>query len=90
MRVALKYCGSCNPKVDLDEAGSLVRAWVNRRGHALVPWREEGVDLLVFLSGCERRCAEAAVDCGQARRVARGGFPWSVGRSSDQTSRHRA
>ncbi len=56
-RIALKYCGSCNPLVDLTRvARQVAKLAEQRRDLFLVPVSEEGIDIVVILCGCHRAC----------------------------------
>lgn len=57
VKVALKYCGSCNPRVDLSRiARHLAKAAGERRDFQLVPLSEDDIDVVVILCGCPRAC----------------------------------
>ena len=65
MRIALKYCGSCNPEVDLSRIGDAVVEQVRGRGWELVPLDSVAeADVLVLLCGCPRAC----IDTEELRR----------------------
>lgn len=53
MRVALKYCGSCNPVVDLPAIAKLVAAMPEVTVATL---NSDGLDAMVILCGCPRAC----------------------------------
>jgi sulfite reductase beta subunit-like hemoprotein len=56
-KVALKYCGSCNPRVDLRRiARHLAEAAEKRGDFKLVPISESDIDVTVILCGCPRAC----------------------------------
>lgn len=56
-RVTLKYCGSCNPHVDLPRiARKLIEIAEKRQEIILLPFSEEHVDAVVILCGCPRAC----------------------------------
>jgi hypothetical protein len=58
-RVALKYCGSCNPRVDLSRiARHLAQAAVEQGNFELVPLSENEIDVVVILCGCPRACGD--------------------------------
>jgi hypothetical protein len=60
-KVALKYCGSCNPYVDLMRiARRLTRLAEERKDFKLVPLSENDIDIMVILCGCPRACANKA------------------------------
>ena len=56
-RIALKYCGSCNPLVDLTRiARHVTELAEQRKDLEMVPASEEKIDLVVILCGCPRAC----------------------------------
>ena len=57
VKVALKYCGCCNPYVDLSRiACHLVQLAGERGDFELVPLSERDVAVVVILCGCPRAC----------------------------------
>lgn len=57
IKVALKYCGSCNPRVDLRRIARHVARLAEERGDfELVPLAENDIDVVVILCGCPRAC----------------------------------
>ncbi len=59
MRVALKYCGSCNPEVDLARIGNRVAELAQQHRWQLVaPVTGAEADVLVLLCGCPRTCID--------------------------------
>lgn len=57
MKVALKYCGSCNPQVDLARMGIHVAEIAARRpDFELAPLSANDIDVVVILCGCPRVC----------------------------------
>jgi hypothetical protein len=55
MRVGVKFCGSCNPMIN---TGALLRDLKARSDSVeFVGWADEGYDVLLILSGCEKDCA---------------------------------
>lgn len=58
MKVAIKYCGSCNPHIGLARLGQRLAAFLRAEGQALSP--EENVDVIVILNGCRTACADRA------------------------------
>ena len=70
MRIALKYCGACNPEVDLARIGRSVTELVQQPGGQLVTAGENSrADVLVLLCGCYRTCIDKEELRRQARRV---------------------
>ena len=59
IKVALKYCGSCNPYVSLTGlAYHLAHVAEERGDFQLVPLSENDVDVVVILCGCPRACGD--------------------------------
>ncbi len=68
MRIGLKYCGSCNPRIDLSRIGDLVLEQARGLGWELVPSAQVAeADILVLLCGCPRTC----IDSGELRQRAK-------------------
>jgi len=58
IRIALKFCGSCNPEIDLSSLARQVKAHTaGRPDIEIVPSDNPGTDLLIILCGCLRACA---------------------------------
>jgi hypothetical protein len=57
-RVAIKYCGNCNPWVDLAQQGYEVERQLQALGVAVCRPDSEDLDLIVILNGCPRACAD--------------------------------
>ena len=56
-KVALKYCGSCNPRVDLSRIAGHLKSLAAKRGDfELVPLSQNDIDVVVILCGCPRAC----------------------------------
>lgn len=56
-KVALKYCGSCNPYVDLTRIARHLAQIARERGDIeLVPLSTAGIEVVVILCGCSRAC----------------------------------
>ena len=59
IKVALKYCGSCNPHVDLPRIAHHLAQVADRRGDLeLVSLSEKGIAIVVILCGCPRACGD--------------------------------
>lgn len=59
IKVALKYCGSCNPFVNLPGIARHLTQLAGQRGDfQLVPLSEDGIEVVVILCGCPRACAD--------------------------------
>jgi hypothetical protein len=70
MRIAFKYCGSCNPEVDLAQIGRSLAARVRQQGWQLIaPGADGEADVLVLLCGCPRTCIDKENLCHQAKQV---------------------
>ena len=68
-KVALKYCGSCNPRVDLRRiARHLAKVAEERGDFQLVPLSENDIDVVVILCGCPRACGNKEEVTARARR----------------------
>jgi len=68
-KVALKYCGSCNPRVDLRRIARHLAEVAERRGDfQLVPLSEENIDVVVILCGCPRACGNKEEVKARAKR----------------------
>jgi hypothetical protein len=69
VKVALKYCGSCNPRVDLSRiARHLVKVAEERGDFKLVPLSENDIDVVVILCGCPRACGNKEEVRARAKR----------------------
>ena len=66
VKVAIKYCGSCNPRINLARLGQRLAALAEAEGVALVSPEGE-MDAIVILNGCRVACA----DQDEVRRLAR-------------------
>ena len=69
INIALKFCGSCNPEIDLSSLAGQVRKLASAREDIqFVSLDMQGLDLLVVLCGCRRACADREEYTSQARR----------------------
>jgi hypothetical protein len=60
-KIALKYCGSCNPHVDLTRIARHLTSVAEKYGDfQLVPLSENDIDVVVILCGCPRACGNKA------------------------------
>lgn len=57
MKVAIKYCGSCNPQVDLPAIARLVAAAPDV---TVAPLDSDDLDAVAILCGCPRACGDVA------------------------------
>jgi hypothetical protein len=59
MRVGVKFCGNCNPLVDM---GAILRQLSAQSGNvSFVSWSDENYVVLLVLSSCGRDCATRPV-----------------------------
>jgi len=59
MRVAVKYCGSCNPEIELADIGhEIEEALQETPDISLVSRRSRRIDVMVILCGCPKACAD--------------------------------
>lgn len=57
MKVAVKYCGSCNPEIELSDIGhEIEEALQEAPDISLVSQRSRTIDIMVILCGCPRAC----------------------------------
>ena len=69
MKVALKYCGSCNPQVDIPKVGRCLAEIVAQRADfALVPLSANDIDVVVIICGCSRACGNKVEVRARANR----------------------
>jgi len=69
IKVALKYCGSCNPRVDLSRiARHLAKVAEERGDFQIVPLSENDIDVVVILCGCPRACGNKEEVRARAKR----------------------
>jgi len=69
VKVSLKYCGSCNPYVDLTRIARHLAAVARERGDfQLVPLSEDDVEVVVILCGCPRACGNKEEVRARARQ----------------------
>jgi hypothetical protein len=57
LRLALKFCGGCNPIIERGEVAQRIREGLSAL--RWVSW-EEGSDLVLIIHGCPTACAERA------------------------------
>ena len=57
IRVSLKYCGSCNPLIDLSKIGNELKEAVRKDNDLkLVSPEGNDIDTMIILCGCPRAC----------------------------------
>lgn len=67
-RLALKYCGSCNPQIHLRRiANYLVRVAGRQHDFELVSLATRDTDVIAILCGCPRACGNKAEVRARAR-----------------------
>jgi hypothetical protein len=67
-KIALKYCGSCNPRVDLRRIARHLSVLAESRGDfQLVPLSEDDIDVVVILCGCPRACGNKEEVCARGK-----------------------
>ena len=55
----MKYCGSCNPEIDLSALSRHVNEYIAGRADiTLVPSDSPNLDLIIILCGCLRACVD--------------------------------
>ena len=70
MRIAVKYCGSCNPEVDLAQIGHSLTVQVQQQGWQLITLGTDAeADVLVLLCGFPRTCIDQEDLRHQAKQV---------------------
>ncbi len=70
MRIAFKYCGACNPEVDLAQIGRSLAGQVQQQGWRLITLGTDAeADVLVLLCGCPRTCIDKEDLHHQAKQV---------------------
>ncbi|MBU2548654.1 MAG: hypothetical protein KKB20_09610 [Proteobacteria bacterium] len=92
MKIAIRYCGGCNPEIDRE---GLVRDLEAALGRDLPSWQtdHEPPDLLIEVCGCARSCPSSNdSDEGQCRKVvvagpAIDGWPVEAGSLSAELER---
>ncbi len=58
MRIAVKYCGNCNPEID---SPRIIGRWIKTLGNDEITFHPEGkrqADLLVIICGCRKACVD--------------------------------
>ena len=58
LRLALKYCGGCNPDYDRVAVAASIRARLDGRVEFVTAGDGSGVDIVLLLAGCETACAD--------------------------------
>jgi hypothetical protein len=70
MKIAFKYCGSCNPEVDLAQIGHSLAEQVQQQDWQLITLSADAeADVLVLLCGCPRTCINKEDLYHQAKQV---------------------
>ena len=69
IRVWLKYCGSCNPFIDLSKIGNELKEAIRKEDDLIVVSPESNdIDTIVILCGCARACGNKEEIRAKARR----------------------
>ena len=59
MKVALKYCGSCNPEIELSDIGHKIEEALQEAPDIeVVPHRSKPIAVMLILCGCRKACAD--------------------------------
>ncbi len=59
MKVAIRYCGSCNPEIALSDIGhEIEKALQEAPDIKVVSRRSKAIDVMVILCGCPRACGD--------------------------------
>lgn len=59
MKVAFKYCGSCNPEIELSDIGHKIEAALQEAPDInVVSRRSKAIDVMVILCGCPKACGD--------------------------------
>jgi hypothetical protein len=59
MKVAVKYCGSCNPEIELADTGHKIEEALQQAPDInVVSRRSKVIDVMVILCGCPRACGD--------------------------------
>ena len=59
MKVALKYCGSCNPEIELTDIGQKIEEALQEAPDInVVSRRSKVIDVMVILCGCLKACGD--------------------------------
>jgi len=56
VKVAIKYCGSCNPHIDLGRLGRHLAALAQGNVTSVNPG--DDIDAIIILNGCRTACAD--------------------------------
>lgn len=69
IRVSLKYCGSCNPLIDLSKIGNELKEAIRKDNDLkLVAPESNHIDIMVILCGCPRACGNKEENRAKANR----------------------
>lgn len=59
MKVAFKYCGSCNPEIELSDIGHKIEGALQEAPEInIVSRRSKQIDVMVILCGCLNACGD--------------------------------
>ncbi|NIS60009.1 MAG: hypothetical protein GTO13_04660 [Proteobacteria bacterium] len=84
MRIAVKYCGNCNPEID---APRIIGQWMEVLGDDEITFQPEAkkpADLLVIICGCRKACVDRSEIRAMGKEIIliKGG--WIDGHSSGE------
>ncbi|HXZ36092.1 MAG TPA: hypothetical protein VEL68_08745 [Thermodesulfobacteriota bacterium] len=82
-RLAIKFCGGCNPLLEREELAAKVRRGLS--ASQWVSWEEDS-DLVLIINGCPTACADRA----QTQKNSRACLVIQPGGVSDIEKMHRA
>ncbi|MFQ5996228.1 MAG: hypothetical protein ACE5KP_01200 [Dehalococcoidales bacterium] len=69
IKVALKYCGSCNPLIDLSKIGNELKEVIGKEDDLILVAPESNhIDTMVILCGCPRACGNKQENRAKANR----------------------
>jgi hypothetical protein len=58
VRVAIKYCGSCNPETDVSWIGSAIQSKLEAKQLKVLPVDSAELDAVIVICGCPRACID--------------------------------
>lgn len=58
MQIGLKYCGSCNPEVDLLKIVEKLKKDLYKKKVRITPLDAQSIDLVLILNACPTSCAD--------------------------------
>jgi hypothetical protein len=67
-KIALKYCGGCDPGFDRVEYFNTIRTAIGNAIEWVTP-DDQGVDIILVISGCDTACPERSIDFSHFGRI---------------------